>query len=88
MATEPTNLRLDIDAKKKAFAIFEQVGIKPAQAVNLFLYQVVLQGGLPFEVKVPNAETKEAMEELGNSGRKHYQTSQEMFDDLENEWVI
>ncbi len=63
MATEPTNLRLDIETKKAAYAVFEEVGIKPTQAINLFLRQVVLHGGLPFEVKVPNAETIAAMEE-------------------------
>ena len=63
MATEPTNLRLDIETKKAAYAVFDEVGIKPTQAINLFLRQVVLQGGLPFEVKVPNAETIAAMQE-------------------------
>ena len=71
MATEPTNLRLDIETKKAAFAIFDEVGIKPAQAVNLFLRQVVLQEGLPFEVKIPNAETLEAMREAEHGNDSH-----------------
>lgn len=59
MATEPTNIRLDSEAKEQAFAIFEQIGIKPAQAINLFLRQVALRGGLPFELTIPNYETLE-----------------------------
>ena len=82
MVTEPTSLRLDIDAKKKAYAVFEAVGLKPTQAINLFLRQVALRGGLPFDVKIPNAETIEAMQELENGGGKHYKTPQEMYDDL------
>lgn len=66
MATEPTNLRLDVETKKAAYAVFNEVGIKPTQAINLFLRQVVLHGGIPFEVKVPNAETIAAMEETEN----------------------
>lgn len=81
MATEPTNLRLDADAKKKAYAIFEMVGIKPAQAINLFFHQVVLHGGLPFDVKVPNADTVEAMEEL-KSGGTRFKDSKDMYRDL------
>ena len=63
MTTEPTNLRLDVETKKAAYAVFDEVGIKPTQAINLFLRQVVLHGGLPFEIKIPNAETIAAMQE-------------------------
>ncbi len=79
MATEPTNIRLDAQIKAEAFAIFKQIGMKPAQAVNLFLRQVTLQGGIPFEIKVPNAETIEAMEELANGDGTRYKNTAEMF---------
>lgn len=82
MITEPTNLRLDAVAKKHAYKVFAKVGLKPAQAVNLFLRQVALQGGIPFDIKVPNSETIEAIEELADGGGKHYKNSQEMYDDL------
>ncbi|MGR3317214.1 MAG: type II toxin-antitoxin system RelB/DinJ family antitoxin [Candidatus Anammoxibacter sp.] len=82
MTTEPTNLRLDVAAKKHAYKVFAKVGLKPAQAVNLFLRQVALQGGIPFNIKVPNADTLEAMEELAKGGGTHYKTSLEMYDDL------
>ncbi len=82
MATEPTNLRLDVETKKAAFAIFEEVGMKPAQAINLFLRQVVLQEGLPFEVKIPNSETLEAMREAESGDDSRTYGS---FADLRNE---
>lgn len=82
MTTEPTNLRLDSSAKKRAYKVFAKVGLKPAQAVNLFLRQVALQGGIPFDIKIPNADTFEAMKELANGGGKHYKNSQDMYDDL------
>ena len=82
MPTEPTNFRLDVKAKKKAYAIFAKVGIKPAQAINMFFHQVDLHKGLPFDVKIPNAETIEAMEELAKGGRKRYKNSREMYKDL------
>ena len=85
MATEPTNLRLDIETKKAAFAIFDKVGIKPTQAINLFLRQVVLQGGLPFEVKVPNAETRAAMQETED---RNNSTSYKSFADLRSELEV
>ncbi|MDR4498103.1 MAG: type II toxin-antitoxin system RelB/DinJ family antitoxin [Candidatus Scalindua sp.] len=82
MTTEPTSLRLDVEAKKKAYKVFAKVGLKPAQAFNLFLRQVALRGGIPFDIKVPNAETIESMEELASGGGKRYKNSQEMYDDL------
>ncbi len=82
MTTEPTNLRLDVEAKKQAYKIFAEVGLKPAQAFNIFLRQVALRGGIPFDIKVPNAETKEAMAELSKGKGKRYKNSKEMYGDL------
>lgn len=82
MVTEPTNLRLDSDTKKKAYAIFEQAGLKPAQAINMFLHQVILHGGLPFEIKILNTKTAQAIKELASGKGKRYKNAQEMFDDL------
>lgn len=82
MTTEPTNMRLDTEAKKQAYAVFEQVGLKPAQAFNLFLQQVALHRGLPFEVKVPNADTRAAMEELTNGGGKSFNNTDDFYKDL------
>lgn len=85
MSTEPTSLRLDAGAKKQAYPIFKEIGLKPAQAINLFLCQVALNHGLPFEVKIPNAETIEAMEELDEKKGKTYTDTDEFFKDLESD---
>ena len=82
MTTEPTNLRLDVATKKRAYKVFAKVGLKPAQAVNLFLRQVALHGGIPFDIKIPNADTIEAMKELADGKGKRYKNSNEMYDDL------
>ena len=51
-----------------AYAVFKQLGLKPSQAINLFLSQVVMRGGIPFELKskVPNAKTLAAFKEADN----------------------
>ena len=82
MNTEPTSLRLDADAKKAAYAIFKAVGLKPAQAINLFLRQVALNKGLPFPVSIPNADTLAAMDELEQGGGKKFETTDDFFRDL------
>lgn len=83
MTTEPTNIRLDAEAKAQAYAVFEQIGIKPSQAFNMFLHQVRLQGGIPFELKVPNADTLQAIQDSDNrENLTGYGSVDEMFDDI------
>jgi DNA-damage-inducible protein J len=48
----------------------------------MFLRQVVLQRGLPFDVRVPNAETRKAIAELEKPLKlKSYTTTKDLFDD-------
>ena len=65
MSTESTTYRIDKTVKENAYSIFKQIGLKPSQAINMFLAQVALRGAIPFEVKgkVPNKETLKAFEE-------------------------
>jgi DNA-damage-inducible protein J len=71
--------------KAQAYEVFNMIGIKPTQAFNLFLRQVALQKGLPFDVKIPNAETIEAMEEVRNGGGTRFKNASEMFAEWDKE---
>lgn len=53
MATTPTQVRIDADIKKEATALFSSLGLDMSSAINLFLHQCILRGGLPFAVEVP-----------------------------------
>lgn len=65
MITASTQIRIDPVVKKQASALFSKLGLDMSGAVNIFLRQCILHGGLPFSVAVPNynRETLEAMEE-------------------------
>jgi DNA-damage-inducible protein J len=65
MATTPTQIRIDADIKQQAVALFNQLGLDMSGAVNLFLHQCVLCGGLPFAVEMPqySQATLDAMSE-------------------------
>ena len=58
MATTPTQIRIDSNIKREATALFSNLGLDMSSAVNLFLYQCVLRGGLPFAVEVPQYSDK------------------------------
>ncbi len=58
MATTPTQIRIDSNIKREATALFSSLGLDMSTAVNLFLYQCVLRGGLPFAVEIPQYSDK------------------------------
>ena len=65
MTTAPTQIRIDADIKKQATDLFKDLGLDMSGAVNLFLHQCVLRGGLPFVVELPkySQRTLDAMDE-------------------------
>ena len=71
MATTPTQIPIDADIKKQVSELFSELGLDMSSAVNLFLHQCVLRGGLPFSVELPgyNQSTLNAMEEARRISR-------------------
>ncbi|MDW7658129.1 MAG: type II toxin-antitoxin system RelB/DinJ family antitoxin [Bacillota bacterium] len=45
--------RIDPEIKEQAEQVLEQLGIPMSNAIGLFLRQVVMQRGIPFEMKLP-----------------------------------
>jgi len=58
-----TNVYLDSDMKEQAKSIFKKYGVSLSDAINMFLTQSVLEKGLPFEIKIPNGETAQAIQD-------------------------
>lgn len=55
--------RVEPEVKEQAEAVLNQLGIPMSNAVGMFLRQVVIQKGIPFEMKLPTNRPL-AMEEL------------------------
>ena len=58
-----TTIRVDQNNYTQAKAILRYLGLSYSQAVNIFNSMIVSAKGLPFELKIPNDETIQAMEE-------------------------
>ena len=58
MAAKSANLyaRIEPDVKEKAERILSSLGIPASSAINMFYKQIILQRGLPFDVKLPPAK--------------------------------
>lgn len=48
--------RIEPEIKEQAESILDQLGIPMSNAVSMFLRQIVLQKGIPFEMKLPRTE--------------------------------
>jgi len=81
---ETTSIKLDVEVKAKAKEIFKELGITMGEAVNIFLSQVALHKGLPFEVKIPNEETKKAIEEARSGINMEDTSLEQMIAEREN----
>ena len=55
MATKSANLyaRIEPNVKEQAESILAALGIPASNAINMFYKQIILNRGLPFEVKLP-----------------------------------
>ena len=58
MATKTANLyaRIEPDVKEQAEEILATLGIPASNAINMFYKQIILNRGLPFDVKIPTAK--------------------------------
>ena len=75
--------RVDPDLKRATESILKQLGLTPSQAITMFYNQITLRRGLPFQVSLPNAETRQAIEDAVNrKNTKSFDTVDEAFKEL------
>lgn len=66
--TATVRARLEPTLKAEAEGVLEALGLNPTAAITLYYEQIALRHGLPFEVSLPNAATRRAMDDA-KSGR-------------------
>ena len=76
--------RVDETLKFEAENILHEIGINTSQAINIFLKKVVAEHGIPFELKVPSARLKIAMEEAKKSEGTYHEDLDDMMKDLKS----
>ena len=89
MAKVSTNISLDSDTKSKAQVMLADLGLDLSTAVNIFLKQMLYEGGIPFAItrEVPNKITLAAMKEAQEMSRypemyKKYNNVDRMMEDI------
>lgn len=82
MATTLTNVRIDTQVKDEASDILSGLGMNISEAVNIFLRQVILRRGLPFQVAYPNY-SKELLEAASEAKKIAHDSTVKGYTDLD-----
>ncbi|MFU2486577.1 type II toxin-antitoxin system RelB/DinJ family antitoxin [Thauera sp. WH-1] len=80
------HIRVDDETKTQATEALAAMGLSMSDAVRIFLKRVVNDQAFPLELKVPNAETRAAMEEarvMMKARQVPFVSADALFDDLE-----
>ncbi len=89
MAKVSTNISIDAETKAKAQIMLSDLGMDLSTAVNIFLKQMLYEGGIPFSItrETPNKITLKAMKEAQEMSRspekyKKYSDVDSMMEDI------
>jgi DNA-damage-inducible protein J len=74
--------RIDGRVKEQAATVLAEMGLSVSDAIRMLLVRVAAEKALPFEAKVPNAETVAAMQELERGEGKRFATVADLMADL------
>ena len=80
------HIRIDDETKTQATEALAAMGLSMSDAVRIFLKRVVNDQAFPLELKVPNAETRAAMEEaraMMKARQARFESADALFDELE-----
>ena len=56
-------VRVEPELKREAEEVLDKLGMSATEAITMFYAQVAMRQGLPFDVRNPNTETVEALQQ-------------------------
>ena len=74
--------RIDQVTKVRAAAALEAMGLSISDAIRLLMLRVAEEKRLPFDIRVPNAQSVLAMKELDGGNGKRFDDAAALFKDL------
>jgi len=80
--TTTARARIRPDVKSEAERILRDLGLSVSTAFELFYRQIILTRGLPFDVRIPNATTRRAVEDARKGRGERFATTEALFKDL------
>ncbi len=88
MSTKTDFIRVRINPELKIAVqdILDKLGITTTEFITLTYHQALLQQGIPFQVRIPNAKTKKAIDDMEKGvGLSVYKNVDEFMEAMEDE---
>ena len=85
-STAMLHVRMDEEVKAQATQALASMGLSTSDAVRLLFHRIAADQAFPLELKVPNAQTQEAIaeaDEILRARRTRFDTPDALFADLE-----
>lgn len=70
--TATLNIRVNPDVKENAESVLAQLGIPMATAIDMYLKQISLVGGIPFSIVLPKAANSVSVTQIHQKLEKGY----------------
>ena len=80
------HIRMNSELKEKATEALSEMGLSTSEAVRLLFHRIAVDQAFPLELKVPNARTREAMDEVDQmvkDRKSQFESADKMFSTLE-----
>jgi DNA-damage-inducible protein J len=74
--------RIDGRVKQEATEVLDKMGLSVSDAIRMLMIRIAKEKALPFDVKIPNEETRAAMRELEDGGGKTFTSVTALMADL------
>jgi len=74
--------RIDSETKMRAADALEAMGLSVSDAIRLLMLRIADEKRMPFEVRVPNKATRDAIRELEEGKGKKFSSIDALMDDL------
>ena len=83
MKTETVRARIEPKLKHDVESVLTKLGLSVSEAIELFLRQVKLNHGIPFDIKIPNKVTLKTFEDTDRGKNViRYKSAKDMFKKL------
>ena len=83
--TATIQTRVDPKVKQNAQMVLKTLNISMSEAISMFLSQITLNKGIPFEIKIPNEVTAKTLKDAENGYELHKVDSvDELFQELDS----
>ena len=84
-AIDVVRARIETGLKKEATAVLAAMGLSVSDAIRLMLVRVVSDKALPFDVRIPNAETQAAIRDIQDGKVTRFDSVEALMADLNDD---